>query len=114
MVHKNIVFGSTCGNNKHKQVLAKLIREYCLSEHHSFDAKFVGLSLASVALAFKERSHMPMVGCSVDRRFLNGVGEVVNKFKLRVLMCFICACKHVEYSGYDMFGNAANKGRISD
>eukprot|EP00973_Karenia_brevis_P080528 11171978-Karenia_brevis.AAC.1 len=28
------------------------------------------------------------------------------------MICFMCGCKHVHYSGYDMFGKAANKGKI--
>ena len=28
------------------------------------------------------------------------------------MICFICGCKHVQYSGYDMFGRATDKGKI--
>ena len=55
---------------------------------------------------------MPLVGASVDRRALQSVGEVFNKNHLSVMICFICGCKHVQYSGYDMFGQAQDKGKI--
>eukprot|EP00973_Karenia_brevis_P092552 12412965-Karenia_brevis.AAC.1 len=55
---------------------------------------------------------MPLVGCRVDRRSLNGVGKVLSSSKIRALMCFICTCKHVDCSGYDVFDNVANKGRF--
>ena len=38
--------------------------------------------------------------------------KVFDKSHLSVLICFICGCKHVHYSGYNMFGNVANKGTI--
>ena len=67
----------------------------------------------SEALAVKGRKHIPLVGASVDRRALQSVGEVFNKNHVSVMICFICGCKHVQYAGYDMFGKATNKGKIS-
>ena len=66
----------------------------------------------SDAVGIKERSHIPLVGASLDRRALQSVGEVFNKSHISMLICFICACKHVHYSGYNMFGNVVNKGTI--
>ena len=91
--------------------LLKLMQKYSLQQHFE-DQEYVAFSLLSEAVAVQERKHMPLVGASVDRRALQSVGEVFNKNHLSVMICIICGCKHVDYSGYDLFGRATNKGKI--
>ena len=55
---------------------------------------------------------MPRLGTSTDRRTLQHVAEVFNESTNAVLICFVCGCKHINHSCYDMFGNPAEKGRI--
>merc|ERR1712023_536440 len=66
----------------------------------------------SEAVAVKERANIPRVGVSLDRRALQNVGEVLKPQRVSVLMCFVCGCKHIHYSGFDMFGNPCQKGKI--
>ena len=53
-----------------------------------------------------------MLGHSTDRRVLEHVREVFNDDNVRVLMCFMCACKELSHQGYDKFGDLVQKGNI--
>ena len=92
-------------------MLIKLMQKRSLQQHFK-NQEYVAFSLLSEAVAVKERKHIPLLGVSVERRALQSVGEVFNKNHLSEMICFMCGCKHVHYSGYDMFGKAANKGKI--
>ena len=70
-------------------------------------------TLLAAAVAEKERHSMPLLGDSTDRRNLSHVGEVLNEDTTSVLICFICACKHIQHQGYNMFGHATEKGKIN-
>ena len=96
---------------KHPSILIKLIQK-CNLQQDFRNQEHVAFSLLSEAIAVDERRHIPLVGASLDRRALQSVGEVFNKDHISVLICCMCGCKHVHYSGYDMFGEPANKGRI--
>ena len=70
-------------------------------------------TLYAAAVAEKKRESMPQVGINRDRRSLQHVGEVLHEEAIGVLMCFVCACKHLRYTGYDLFGRPEEKGKIS-
>ena len=108
MCHRKQEFGSIFG----RTLILDLIFKHCLQQHLT-NQEFVAFSLLSEAIAVKERAHMPLVGASLDRRALQCVGGVCNADKLNVLMCFVCGCKHMQYTGLDMFGNPMTKGKIS-
>ena len=72
----------------------------------------VCLTLYNSALSEKERSSVPLVGHSTDRRVLEHVRQVFRNDNVHVLMCFLCACKEVAHTGYDKFGEAVQKGNI--
>ena len=55
---------------------------------------------------------MPMLGHSTDRRAISHTLEVFREDNIKVLMCFVCACKEISYLGYDKFGKPVNKGNI--
>ena len=61
---------------KHQQILISLIHKHRLQQHLE-NLEFVAFSLMSEAVAVKERSHIPLVGASLDRRALQSVGEVI-------------------------------------
>ena len=64
------------------------------------------------ALAEKERSTVPQLGHSTDRRTLQHVGEVITSDSVQVLMCFMCACMELSINGYNKFGQGMQKGNI--
>ena len=72
----------------------------------------VGVTLYSAALPEKERLCVPLVGTSIDRRSLVHVGEVLKEDAIHVFMCFVCACKHIQHTGYNAFGDVTEKGTI--
>ena len=55
---------------------------------------------------------MPMLGHSTDRRAISHTREVFREDNIKVLMCFVCACKEISHLGYDKFGKPVNKGNI--
>ena len=73
----------------------------------------VHLTLYNAGLAEKERSSMPELGLSTDRRVMHHVSEVFREDNIKVLMCFSCACKEILYNGYNKFGKKFQKGNIS-
>ena len=98
-------------DKEHLLVLIKLIQKHSLQQHFK-NQEYVAYFLLSEAVAVKERLHIPLVGASLDRRALQSDGEVFNKNQISVLICIMCGCKHVHYSGYDMFGDSANEGKV--
>ncbi len=69
-------------------------------------------TLYAGALAEKERECVPVLGASTDRRALIQVGEVLREEHIGVLLCFVCACKHVRHLGYNLYGEPTEKGSI--
>ena len=63
-------------------------------------------TLYNSALAEKERSSVPLLGHSTDRRVLEHVREVFNDDNVHVLMCFMCACKELSHKGYTNSGKS--------
>ena len=62
------------------------------------------------AMEERERSNVPLVGHSTDRRTLVHVGEVFYEENIKCLMCFICGCKHIYHHGFDKYGCPRSKG----
>ena len=77
------------------------------------DLKEVAFTLYSTALAEKERLSCPRVGLATDRRTLGHMGEVFFEDNVKVLICFVCGCKHLNHEGVDKFGQPHDKGTIS-
>ena len=69
-------------------------------------------TLYNSALAEKERSSVPFLGHSTDRRVLEHVREVFNDDNVHVLMCLMCACKELSHKGYNKFREVVPKGNI--
>ena len=87
----------------HLTVLRNITKKLSLDEKQMKEAE-VHLTLLNAALAEKERSSVPLLGHSTDRRSIEHVREVFREDNVHVLMCFMCACKEVMHIGYDKFG----------
>ena len=79
---------------EHRFALQDIAFEYRLSEA-PLDVQMVCFTLYSNALVEKERDCIPLIGLSKDRRCLQHLGEVLEEDHVSVLICFICACKHI-------------------
>ena len=60
----------------------------------------------------EERRSAPMLGHSADGRLIEHAREVFREDNIQVLMCFVCARKHVAHLGFDKFGKPQEKGNI--
>ena len=80
----------------------------------SHDSSMISARLVvrGLCLATKGRDTMPRVGLATDLRTLRHIGEVFNENNCKVLMCFICGCKHIYHHGFDKFGKPQSKGTI--
>ena len=93
----------------HNSVLRDVARKWDLFEK-SMKQDEVCLTLFNSALAEKERSSLPLLGHSTDRRVLEHVRQVFRDDNVHVLMCFVCACKEVAHTGYDKLETTSRKG----
>jgi len=109
--HEDGIWRHICEDSNHHKDLKRIAAQECLLTQHK-NHEYVLFTLYAAAVAEKARSTMPVLGMSTDRRTLQHVGEVLREDSVSVLMCFICACKHIRHRGYDLFGRPIEKGKI--
>ena len=97
---------------EHGIALKTIARQRGLRQQKMNEADVL-LTLYNAGLAERERNSVPELGASIDRRTMAHVSEVFGETKVKVLMCFSCACKEIAYSGYDKFGYPVQKGKIA-
>ena len=97
---------------QHGTALAKVLRQFKLYEKAMDDAQ-LGLTLYNAALLQQERQSVLLLGHSTDRRTLHHVAEVFREDRAATLMCFVCSCKELSITGYNMFGEQVQKGNMS-
>ena len=91
-----------------RQVIAKYhLRRACAGYEET------AFTLYSRSLLEKERECCPRLGLATDRRTLGYVGEVFHEENVKVLICFICGCKHLFHEGVNKFGRPSLKGTIA-
>ena len=95
----------------HNSILRDIASRWNLCEK-SMNGPEVLFTLYNSALAEKERSSVPLLGHSTDRRVLEHVREVFHDDNVHVLVCFMCACKEVSHKGYNKCGKLVEKGNI--
>ena len=103
--HEQGLWRHIAGNPEHRNSLWQIARAHALLEKH-LETDTVLFTLYAAAVAERERESMPQVGVSRDRRCLQHVGEVFHEEAIGVLMCFVCAGKHLRCSGCDLFGKS--------
>jgi hypothetical protein len=99
-------------SQRHGALLKSIARKSGLKQQNMNEPDVL-LTLYNAGLAERERSSVPELGVSIDRRTLSHVSEVFGEDNVKVLMCFSCACKEIAYSGYDKFGFPVQKGKIA-
>ena len=97
---------------EHGIALKTIARQRGLRQQKMNEADVL-LTLYNAGLAERERNSVPELGASIDRRTMAHVSEVFGETKVKVLMCFSCACKEIACSGYDKFGYPVQKGKIA-
>ena len=96
---------------RHGFVLRSIAKKWSLIEVSMKEAEVL-LTLYNSALAEKERSSVPILGHSTDRRTIEHVGQVFKNDNVHVLMCFMCACKEIAHAGFNKSGEGVEKGNI--